>query len=191
MIKQTLNQTLALIKSDFIKRCEYEVKPYHTLQVLKFLIHPAAISTVIYRLQRFFFTHGLSSIASLLKNLNGIVFSVWIASDADIGERFLLLHSSYINIGAGVVAGSDLILVHQSGISASPIYASTDQEAFNHAPILGHHVVVGGGAMVTGGIVIGNHVKISMNAAVESSFDDDAVLFGVPARNVNKKDNDA
>lgn len=46
---------------------------------------------------------------------------------------------------------------------------------------------VGGGAMVTGGIVIGDHVKISMNAVVESSFEDHAVLFGVPARNVNKK----
>jgi serine O-acetyltransferase len=185
-MKQSFSETIKLIKSDFIKRCEYEHKTYRFRQSLKFLFYPACLSVVIYRLQRFFFTNHLALFASILKAVNEVLLSVSIHSDTVIGERFMIMHSSFVNIGPRVKIGTDFIAVHHNGIMPSPFF-SGDSTSLPNGPTIGNHVILGGGAMITGDIVIGDHVKISMNASVEDSFESYAVLFGVPARNVAKK----
>jgi len=182
-MRQSLSKTYALIRSDFIKRCEYEKKSANALQLVKFIVYPAFVAVLLYRLQRYFYTHHLGVIAGLLKWLNQVIFTVSIASDAEIGPRLMILHASFIVIGERVKSGSDLILVHNNSVMASPFYTAGQTTA---APVLGDHVILGGGAQVTGALTLGNHVQVSMNTSVEESFDNNAVLFGVPARNLNK-----
>jgi len=184
-MKQSFRETVRLIQSDFVKRCEYEHKTYRFRQSIKFLLYPACLSVVIYRFQRFFYTHHLPMIASILKGINEVMLSVSIHSDTVIGERFMIMHSSFVNIGPRVNIGTDFIAVHHNGIMPSPFY-SAQSASLPNGPTIGNHVILGGGAMITGDVVIGDHVKISMNASVEDSFESHAVLFGVPARNVAK-----
>lgn len=184
IMKQAFKQAYRLIRSDFIKRCEYEHKSPTWIQAVKFLLYPAFTSVLLYRIQHFFAQCNLPWIAGFIKTLNEIIFSVSIDSSADIGERFMILHASFIVIGPGVKIGTDLIAVHHNGVLPSPFYSNNTA---NQAPMIGDHVVLGGGAQITGDVTIGNHVQISMNASVEESFDDNAVLFGVPARNLQKK----
>lgn len=182
-MRQTLCNTYTLIRSDFIKRCEYEKKAASGWQFIKFLFYPAFVAVMLNRLQRFFYTHHLGFIASLLKWINQIVFTVSIDSTAEIGPRFMLLHASFIVIGERVMIGQDFIAVHNNSILASPFYA--DGQTLP-APRIGDNVIIGGGAQITGGIQLGNNVQVSMNTSVEESFGNGAVLFGVPARNLNK-----
>lgn len=182
-MKQTLLKTVDLIRSDFIKRCEYEKKSPNFLQAIKFIFYPAFTSIVLYRIQRFFYTHHLGWVAAIIKTVNELLFSVSIDSSADIGPRFMILHASFIVIGPRVRIGSDCISVHHNSVIPSPFYASG---ITTKAPVIGEYVILGGGAQVTGDITLGDHVQVSMNASVEESFGDDAVLFGVPARNLSK-----
>jgi len=182
-MRQTLFKTFDLIRSDYLKRCEYEKKSPNIIQAIKFVFYPAFTSIVFYRIQRFFYTHHLGWLAAVVKTINELLFSVSIDSSADIGPRFMILHASFIVIGPRVQIGSDCIAVHHNSVIPSPFYAAG---ITTKAPVIGDHVILGGGAQVTGDITLGDHVQVSMNASVDESFDDHAVLFGVPARNLSK-----
>jgi serine O-acetyltransferase len=183
-MKQSISQTISLIKSDFIKRCEYENKTFNFVQGVKLCFYPAAVGVMLFRLQAFFFQHNLNLFASIIKVINTVLFSIAIDSSAIIGERFMILHASFITIGPNVTIGTDFMAVHHNGIMASPFF--TEHQSAQ-GPTIGNHVVLGGGGMITGAITIGDDVKVSMNASVEADFENGAVLFGVPARNVNQQ----
>lgn len=51
-------------------------------------------------------------------------------------------------------------------------------------PTIGDHCYIGPGAKIFGKITIGNNVKIGANAVVTKDAPDNAVLVGIPARNI-------
>ena len=181
---QSFTDTLKLIHSDMQYRCEYEHKQLNTLRVLAFLTNHAVVSQIVYRWQVFFDTHRLTIVASFLKGINSLVFTVNIDSSARIGPSFLLLHANYIHIGRNVTIGSHCILAQQNAICPAYILSSK-QEASEKGPTIGDHVLFGVGSTVTGNITIGNHCKISVNSAVDKSFPDRGILVGVPAKNLS------
>ena len=184
-MKQSFLDTISLIKSDMQVRCLYENKPLNSLQVIKFMINPAQVSCVIYRFQKFFYCHHLSFIASILKVLNGIIFTVHIDSKTDIGAGLFIMHASFICIGPYVRIGKNCMLPHQNSICPSPFYSENSTNTYL-GPTIGDNFVLGGGGGVYGDITLGNDVKVAMNSLVDASYGDGAVLFGVPAKNTVK-----
>jgi serine O-acetyltransferase len=184
-MKQSFLQTFSLIRSDMDARASYENKKLSALQMIKFLINPAILSLCIYRWQKFFYDQHLTLISAILKLINGIFFSVHIDNTATIQERFLMLHANFICIGANVTIGRNCMMAHQNYVCPSPFYL---EKGVNSAkgPTIGDGLMMGGGAAIYGDITLGDNVKVSMNASVEASFEDGAVLFGVPARNMAK-----
>ena len=168
-----------------LARCQYEKKQLSLLQVLKFSIHSGSICCMVYRWQIFFYSHHLSIVASILKQLNGIIFTVDIDSRTEIGEGFLTLHSNFIVIGPNVKIGNQCVLSHQNTIMPSPFYIE-NKNTTAKGPTIGHRVLFGGGASVLGDISIGDDVQIAMNSLVDKSFSNQVVLFGVPAKVVAK-----
>lgn len=183
-MRQSFSQTIALIKSDMRHRCEYEHKTLAPLQLLKLMLNPAAVSTILYRAQIFFYSHRIRILAYMLQWLNSVVFTVHIDSRTQIGEGLFIMHPNYICIGPYVNIGKRCMMAHQNTITPTPFYEEGQQRAAG--PTIGDDVMLGGGACIVGDVTIGNQVKISMNAAVDSSFQDHAVLFGVPAKNMAK-----
>ena len=51
-------------------------------------------------------------------------------------------------------------------------------------PTIGDNVYIGPGAKIFGKISIGNNVKIGANAVVLKDAPDNAILVGIPARNI-------
>lgn len=184
-MSQSFSQTIALIKSDMRFRCQYESKSLGPVQFVKLMLNPACLSTILYRYQIFFYRHDLTAIAYVLQLVNSLLFTVQIDSRTQIGEGLFIMHSNYICIGPRVQIGKRCMIAHQNSIVPSPFYENGERESAA-GPTLGDDVMLGGGACITGAIIIGNKVKISMNAAVDSSFEDNAVLFGVPAKNMVK-----
>jgi serine O-acetyltransferase len=184
-MSQSFKDTFCLIKADMLNRCAYENKTLNTIQVIKFLLNNAAISTVIYRLQIFFYCNHLSFIAAVLKYINSLLFTVDIDSKTKIDGGFFMMHASFMCIGANVKIGRNCMMAHQNSIYPSPFF-SADGTQSAQGPTLGDHVILGAGATLCGNIVLGNNVQISINASVDTSFPDGAVLFGVPARNMAK-----
>lgn len=55
------------------------------------------------------------------------------------------------------------------------------------SPQIGDNCFIGAGAVIVGGITLGNDVKIGANSVVTRSFPDGATLVGIPAVNVAKQ----
>lgn len=55
-------------------------------------------------------------------------------------------------------------------------------------PRIGNNVHVSHGAIVFGGIIIGNNVEIGANAVVNKPVPDNAIVAGVPAKILRIKD---
>ena len=53
-------------------------------------------------------------------------------------------------------------------------------------PVIGDNVYIGPGVKIFGDIKIGNNVKIGANAVVNSSFDDNVIIAGIPAKVISK-----
>jgi len=181
-LKQSLIQTIMLIRSDMQFRCDYEHKKLTPLRVLGFLLNQAILSQIIFRFQGFFYTHHLAFLASLIRTISSVIFTVSIDSSTKIGPGFLLLHASYVNIGKNVTIGKNCIFAHQNSIG--PAYVlEQDEAASDVGPVIGDHVFFGVGCAVFGNISIGSFSTIGVNSAVDQSFPERSVLIGVPAKN--------
>lgn len=180
-MKQSFKQTIALIRSDMQFRCDYEHKTLTPLRVLGFLLNQAVLSQVIFRFQGFFAAHHLGFLASFIRTVSSILFTVNIDSGTKIGPGFLLLHASYVNVGKNVTIGKNCIFAHQN--SLGPAYVLTHESVSDIGPTIGDHVFFGVGCAVFGNITIGSHTTIGTNSSVDQSFPEKSVLIGVPAKN--------
>ena len=69
----------------------------------------------------------------------------------------------------------------------SPSINSDSQRSIKRHPTLEDDVVVGSGAQVLGPITIGKNAKIGANAVVTKNVPEDAIMIGIPARNINSE----
>lgn len=96
-----------------------------------------------------------------------------------IGRRPVLYHSIALVINEGVVIGDDCILRHSVTIGNK---LTSDGESA--APIIGNDVEFGAGAIILGGITIGDGAKIGAAAVVTKSVAPGAIMVGNPCREI-------
>ena len=68
----------------------------------------------------------------------------------------------------------------------SPSINSDDQRNIKRHPTLKDNVVVGSGAQILGPVTVGKNAKIGANAVVTKDVPDNAVMVGIPAKNVGE-----
>ena len=69
----------------------------------------------------------------------------------------------------------------------APSIDSDNQRDVKRHPTLENNVVVGSGAQVLGPVIIGKNAKIGANAVVTKDVPENAVMIGIPAKNINTK----
>lgn len=68
------------------------------------------------------------------------------------------------------------------------IHSATNIGTFaGSAPVIGDYVYIGPGAVIYGGVTLGNEIAVGANAVVGKSFVGPATLGGVPARIINSE----
>ena len=97
----------------------------------------------------------------------------------------------FIDHGMGVVIGEtaeirdNVTIYHMVTLGGiSPSINSNDQRNIKRHPTLMDNVVVGSGAQILGPVIVGKNAKIGSNAVVTKDVPDNAVMIGIPARNV-------
>ena len=94
------------------------------------------------------------------------------------------------------VFGPGLCIVHHGTVVVSEkaqvgrfcrIHPGTCIGDYNGAPTLEDYVYIGPGAKLFGDIHIGNNVAIGANAVVNSSFEDNQTIGGIPAHHLSAK----
>ena len=67
---------------------------------------------------------------------------------------------------------------------------SNGQRNTKRHPTLKNNVVVGSGAQVLGPVVVGENAKIGANAVITKDVPENAVMVGIPAKNVGTATNE-
>ena len=88
-------------------------------------------------------------------------------------------------IGETSDIGDNVTIYHMATLGGiSPSINSDDQRNIKRHPTLKENVVVGSGAQILGPVVVGKNAKIGANAVVTNNIPDNAVMVGIPARNI-------
>ena len=94
---------------------------------------------------------------------------------ADIGGGCMIAHGLGLVIGGGTVIGEDCTLLH--GVTLGEVrFDELD------CPRVGNRVTIGAGAIVLGGIAIGDDAVIGAGSVVLADVPAGTVVAGVPAR---------
>ena len=104
---------------------------------------------------------------------------------AKIGKNLFIDHGMGVDIGETSEIGDNVTIYHMVTLGGiSPSINSDEQRDVKRHPTLKDNVVVGSGAQVLGPIVVGKNAKIGANAVVTKDVPENAVMVGIPAKNV-------
>lgn len=119
----------------------------------------------------------------LYKILSGFVrnfYGIELYSSARLGRRLRIAHQSSIVVHPQTVMGDDCLI--RQGVSIGITRPSPSQDGVAVAPVLGDRVEVGAGAVIIGGITIGDDVLIGPNAVVMMDVPSGTIVTCPPPR---------
>jgi serine O-acetyltransferase len=155
-----LKEDLALY--DSWTRPGFQALAAHRIGVWRWRLSPAARAPV---------TAAYLVAQLLIRNVYGIELT----SKTRVGRRLRLAHQGGVTVHPDVVIGDDCLIRHNVTIGI----AADDATA---APRLGDRVEVGAGAVIIGGVTIGDDARIGPNAVVTTNVPPRAMAVATPAR---------
>jgi serine O-acetyltransferase len=144
------------------------------------LIDRGYSAVFLYRLSSWCWLHKLKSLSILFKQLNILLNSCDIASQAEIGKGFKIYHA------LGVVITNCKIGENFSIYQNVTVGNNIKPNKSRTAPIIGSNVSLLVGCVVVGPITIGDNVKVGANAVVLDDVPSFSTAVGVPARIVQR-----
>jgi len=142
------------------------------------MFSPRYIPVLLYRISHAFFQRGHSLPSRLFSIFNFVFFGVEISPCCRIGPGLFLPHTQGTVIGAWSI-GSNATIFQGVTIGASKLDFSPSPAT---RPVLGHFVTICAGAVVIGGLSIGDNCIVGANAVVLDSVPSCSIAVGVPAR---------
>lgn len=134
-----------------------------------------------YRISRWCYLHHIPFVPKLITLLIFLVYNSKVPYQAKIGKGTKLGYG-----GIGVVIHSKAQIGDYCSIGQQVTIGGS---RYPGLPIIGNYVRISKGAIVFGGITIGDNAIIGANAVVNKPVPDNAVVAGVPAKIIRiKKD---
>jgi len=152
------------------------------------LTYPGVKAVFFHRIASFFCSARFDLIARVISQLSRFLTGIEIHPKAKIGKNLFIDHGMGVVIGETSEIKDNVTIYHMVTLGGiAPSINSNDQRHVKRHPTLEDNVVVGSGAQVLGPIVVGENAKIGANAVVTKDVPKNAVMIGVPAKNVNTK----
>jgi len=149
------------------------------------LTYPGVKAVFFHRIANFFSIAKLDLIARIISQFSRFLTGIEIHPKAKIGENLFIDHGMGVVIGETSEIGDNVTIYHMVTLGGiSPSINSNDQRGSKRHPTLMDNVVVGSGAQVLGPVVVGKNAKIGANAVVTKDVPENAVMVGIPAKNV-------
>ena len=149
------------------------------------LTYPGVKAVFFHRIANFFSIAKLDLIARIISQFSRFLTGIEIHPKAKIGENLFIDHGMGVVIGETSEIGNNVTIYHMVTLGGiSPSINSDDQRNSKRHPTLMNNVVVGSGAQVLGPVVVGKNAKIGANAVVTKDVPENAVMVGIPAKNV-------
>ena len=149
------------------------------------LTYPGVKAVFMYKIANFFSVAKFDLIARIISQFARFLTGIEIHPGAKIGKNLFIDHGMGVVIGETSEIGDNVTIYHNATLGGiSPSINSNEQRNIKRHPTLKDNVVVGSGAQVLGPIVVGKNAKIGSNAVVTKDVPENAVMIGIPAKNV-------
>ena len=150
------------------------------------LSYPGVKAVFFHRIANFFCIAKFYLIARIISQFSRFLTGIEIHPKAKIGKHLFIDHGMGVVIGETSEIKDNVTIYHMVTLGGiSPSLNSEEQRNVKRHPTLENNVVVGSGAQVLGPITVGFNAKIGANAVVTKDVPENAVMVGVPAKNVN------
>ena len=149
------------------------------------LTYPGVKAVFFHRIANFFATAKFDLIARIISQFSRFLTGIEIHPRAKIGKNLFIDHGMGVVIGETSDIADNVTIYHMVTLGGiSPSINSNDQREVKRHPTLRDNVVVGSGAQILGPVIVGKNAKIGANAVVTKNVPENAVMVGIPAKNV-------
>jgi serine O-acetyltransferase len=149
------------------------------------LTYPGVKAVFFHRIANFFQLAKFHLVARIISQLSRFLTGIEIHPGAKIGKNLFIDHGMGVVIGETSEIGNNVTIYHMATLGGiAPSINSSDQRHVKRHPTLSDCVVVGSGAQILGPVMIGANAKIGANAVVTKDVTENAVMVGIPAKNV-------
>ena len=149
------------------------------------LTYPGVKAVFFHRIANFFSTAKFHLIARIISQFSRFLTGIEIHPNAKIGKNLFIDHGMGVVIGETSEIGDNVTIYHMVTLGGiSPSINTDSQRNTKRHPTLMDNVVVGSGAQILGPVIIGRNAKVGANAVVTKNVPENAVMIGIPAKNV-------
>ena len=149
------------------------------------LTYPGVKAVFFHKIANFFAVAKFDVIARIISQFSRFLTGVEIHPKAKIGKNLFIDHGMGVVIGETSEIGDNVTIYHMVTLGGiSPSINSDSQREIKRHPTLMDNVVVGSGAQILGPVIIGKNAKVGANAVITKNVPDNAVMIGIPAKNV-------
>ena len=149
------------------------------------LTYPGVKAVFFHKIAHFFCVAKFDLIARIISQFSRFLTGIEIHPKAIIGKNLFIDHGMGVVIGETSEIGDNVTIYHAVTLGGiSPSIDSNEQRNVKRHPTLKNNVVVGSGAQVLGPIIVGENAKIGANAVVTKNVPENAVMVGIPAKNI-------
>ena len=149
------------------------------------LTYPGVKAVFFHRIANFFSIAKFHLVARIISQFSRFLTGIEIHPNAKIGKNLFIDHGMGVVIGETSDIGDNVTIYHMATLGGiAPSINSDNQRNVMRHPTLKENVVVGSGAQILGPVVVGKNAKIGANAVVTKDVPENAVMVGIPAKNV-------
>ena len=139
--------------------------------------YPGLHALMFHRCAHWCWTHGLKWPGRYISSVSRWLTGIEIHPGAVVGRGVFIDHGMGVVIGETAEIGDGCTIYHGVTLGGTSLYKGAKRH-----PTLGRNVIVGAGAKVLGGFVVGDGAKIGSNAVVVKPVPAGATAVGNPAR---------
>ena len=149
------------------------------------LTYPGVKAVFFHKIANFFYLAKIDLAARFISQLSRFLTGIEIHPGAKIGKNLFIDHGMGVVIGETSEIGDNVTIYHMVTLGGiSPSIDSNNQRKIKRHPTLMDNVIIGSGAQILGPVIIGKNAKVGANAVVIKDVPDNAVMIGIPAKNV-------
>ena len=151
------------------------------------LTYPGAKAVFFHKIANFFAIAKFHLVARIISQLSRFLTGIEIHPKANIWKNLFIDHGMGVVIGETSEIGDNVTIYHMATLGGiSPSINSNEQRNIKRHPTLKDNVVIGSGAQILGPVTVGKNAKIGANAVVTKDVPENAVMVGIPAKNVGE-----
>ena len=149
------------------------------------LTYPGVKAVFFHQIAYFFSLAKFDLVARIISQFSRFLTGIEIHPKAKIGKNLFIDHGMGVVIGETSEIGDNVTIYHMVTLGGiAPSINSNEQRNVKRHPTLMDNVVVGSGAQILGPVIVGKNAKIGANAVVTRDVPENAVMVGIPAKNV-------